>query len=52
MKPLLNSYNKPCFENAYLGENVINLLKQKLAQNVAIFGAISSFQKIILSLQI
>jgi hypothetical protein len=38
-KPLLkpqNTYNKPCFETAYLGENVINLLKQKVAQKVAI----------------
>jgi hypothetical protein len=29
-----NTYNKPCFETAYLGENVINLLQQKAAQNV------------------
>jgi len=26
-----NTYNKPCFEIAYLGENSINLLKQKVA---------------------
>jgi hypothetical protein len=32
----LNTYNKPCFETAYLGENVINLLKQKVSQNVTI----------------
>jgi hypothetical protein len=32
----LNTYNKPCFETAYLGENVIDLLKQKVTQNVAI----------------
>ncbi len=32
----LNTYNKPCFELAYLGENVIDLLKQEIAQNVAI----------------
>jgi hypothetical protein len=39
IKPLLkpyNAYNKPCFETAYLGENVIHLLQQKVAQNVAI----------------
>jgi hypothetical protein len=35
----LKNYNKPCFECAYLGENVIDLLKQKTAQIVAItFG--------------
>jgi hypothetical protein len=33
LKPL-NTYNKPCFEHAYLGENVIDLPKQKIAQNV------------------
>ncbi len=33
---LLFNYNKPCFETAYLSENVINLLMQKVAQNVAI----------------
>jgi hypothetical protein len=50
IKPLLktlNTYNKPCFEIAYLGENVINLLKQKSSP---LFWATSSFQKIILSL--
>ncbi len=37
---------KPCFETAYLGENVINLLHQKLAQNIAIsFGLIHLFKK-------
>ncbi len=36
---LYNSYNKSCFQSAYLGENVINLLKQKVTQNVTIsFG--------------
>jgi hypothetical protein len=38
IKPLLkpcNSYNKPCFECAYLSESVIDLLKQKITQNVA-----------------
>ncbi len=32
----LKCYNIPCFETAYLGKNVINLLKQKVAQKVAI----------------
>jgi hypothetical protein len=27
---------KPCVETAYLGENVINLLQQKVAQSVTI----------------
>jgi len=39
IKPLLelySTYNKLCFETAYLGKNIINLLKQKVAQNVAI----------------
>jgi hypothetical protein len=35
LKPL-NIYNKPCSETDYLGEIVINLLKQKVAQNVTI----------------
>jgi hypothetical protein len=42
LKPRI-TYNKPCFETAYLGENVINLLKQKVAKNVT--WATSSFQK-------
>ncbi len=29
-------YNKPSFETAYLGENLLNLLTQKVAQKVAI----------------
>jgi hypothetical protein len=33
---LKKPYNKLCFETAYLGENVINLLKQKVAQKVMI----------------
>jgi hypothetical protein len=38
LKPL-NTHNKPCFETAYLCENLINLLKLKVAQKVAIiFG--------------
>jgi hypothetical protein len=36
---------------AYLGENLINLIKQKVAKNVAISWATLFFQKIILSLQ-
>ncbi len=32
----LYTYNKLCFETAYFGENVINLLKQKVAQKVTI----------------
>ncbi len=39
IKPLLklkNAYNQLCFETAYSGENVINLLQQKVAQNIAI----------------
>ncbi len=39
IKPLLKpkyTYNKPCFETAYIGKNVINLLQQKVAQNVHI----------------
>jgi hypothetical protein len=31
------TYKKPCFETAYLGENVINLLKQKLANILGFF---------------
>ncbi len=31
-----NMYNKSCFETDYLGENVMNLLKHKVAKNVAI----------------
>jgi hypothetical protein len=34
-EPLLkpkNTYNKPCIETACLGVNLINLLKQKVAQ--------------------
>ncbi len=42
IKPIFkpkNTYNKPSFETAYLGKNVINLLKQKVAQKVKItFG--------------
>jgi hypothetical protein len=31
----LKTYNKPHFDTTYLGENGINLIKQKVAQNVA-----------------
>jgi hypothetical protein len=40
IKPLLkakNALNKPCFETACIGANVINLLKQKVAQNCCHF---------------
>ncbi len=29
------TYNKPHFETAYVGKNVINIIEQKGAQNVA-----------------
>jgi hypothetical protein len=48
IKPLLkpyNTYNKPCFETVYLGKNVINLLKQKVAQKVAIILGYFIFSK-------
>jgi hypothetical protein len=48
IKPLLklqNTYNKPCFETAYLGKNVINLLKQKVAQKVVIILGYFIFSK-------
>jgi len=32
-----NIYNKPCFETAYLGENLINLLKQKAVNILGYF---------------
>ncbi len=31
-----NTNNKPCFETTYLGETLINLLKQKVGPKVAI----------------
>jgi hypothetical protein len=40
-----------CFETAYLVENVMNLLKQKLAKNVNISLGYFIFSKIIMSLQ-
>jgi hypothetical protein len=39
IKPLSkpkNAYSTPCFETAYLVENVMNLLKQKVAQKCCI----------------
>ncbi len=35
MEPL-NTYNKPCYETAYLGPNAKKILKQKVAKNVTI----------------
>jgi hypothetical protein len=35
-------YNKPCFETAYSGENVINFLQQKLAGGGGGQGSLSS----------
>jgi hypothetical protein len=35
LKPL-NTNNKLCIETSYLDANVINLVKQKVAQNTAI----------------
>ncbi len=46
-----NTYNKIYFERAYLGENVTKLLKQKVAQNVAISLGTSSFQKVTTGIQ-
>jgi hypothetical protein len=46
--PLLkleNAYNKSCFETVHLGENVINLLKQKVAPKVAIILGYFIFTK-------
>jgi hypothetical protein len=40
-----NAKNKPCFETSHLGENVMNLLYQKVAQKVTILWATSSFEK-------
>jgi hypothetical protein len=54
IKPLFkpkNTYNKPCFETAYLGENVINLLQQKGTQDITIYLGYFIFFKIIRSLQ-
>ncbi len=39
-------HNKPSFEHAYLGKNVLDLLKQKIAQNVTItLGLLHLFKK-------
>ncbi len=48
IKPLLkpyNTYNKPFFETAYLGENGINLLQQEAAKTVAISLGYFMFSK-------
>jgi hypothetical protein len=45
------TYNKPSFEIAYYSENVVNLLNQNVAQNVAISLGYFIFSKIIMSLQ-
>jgi hypothetical protein len=39
-----NTY-KPSFETAYLGENVINLLQQKVTQNIPISFSYLIFSK-------
>jgi len=47
IKPLLktsNAYNKPCLETAYLGENVINLLKSS-PKSRHYFGLLHPFKK-------
>ncbi len=46
-----NTYNKPCFESAYLGENVINLPQQNVAQNIPMSLGYVIFKKITMSLQ-
>jgi hypothetical protein len=46
----LKYLHQACFETTYLGKNVINLLKQKVAKKSPLFSATSSFQKIIMSL--
>jgi hypothetical protein len=57
IKPLklkiLKYLNKTCFETAYLGKNLINLLKQKVAIILGYFIRLPtpSFQKITMSLQ-
>ncbi len=44
--PTTNTYNKPCFETAYLGKNVINLFKQKVAKKSChYFGLLHPFKK-------
>jgi hypothetical protein len=40
-----NTYNKPYLETAYLGENLINLLKQKVTQKAAIILGYVIFSK-------
>jgi hypothetical protein len=48
IKPIMKheiSQNKPCFEAAYLGKNVINLRFCKAAKNVAFFLGYFIFSK-------
>ncbi len=40
-----NTYKKTGFETAYLGTNVINLLKQEVAQSSHYFGLLHLFTK-------
>jgi hypothetical protein len=44
-------YLQQCFGTSYLSKNVIDMFHLKLAQNVAIIWATSSFQKVMMSLQ-
>jgi hypothetical protein len=46
-----NTYNKPCFETAYLGENVTKLLKKIFSQKVPFLWATLSFKKITMTTQ-
>ncbi len=54
MLSVMAPYNKPCFETAYIGENAMDLLKQRVAQYGAIsisLGYCIFTKKIITSLQ-
>jgi hypothetical protein len=47
-----NYYNKPCFETAYIGENVKNLQMQKSSPKCHhIFGLLHLFKEIPISFQ-
>ncbi len=49
---LKKTCSKPCFETAYLGKNVMNLLDQKVAKNVDnSLGYFIFWKKIVTSLQ-
>jgi hypothetical protein len=50
LKPY-NTYNKPCFETAYIDENEINLLKHEVAQRFAISLGYFTVSKTIMSLK-